>query len=99
VHWAITSPANLAGKQKGTVADDSLIAFVADGSGNPSIIDTTKAGISTRVLFFGANAFDTTRIKHDSTITVTVQATARYQGHQVHNPVQVTITFVNPRKC
>jgi hypothetical protein len=99
IHWAVTSPANLAGKQTGTMADTGLIAYVADGSGNPSIIDTTKSGTSTRVLTFGAKAFDTTIVKRDSTITVTVQATARYQGHQLHNPVQVTITFVNPSKC
>jgi len=99
IHWAITSPANLVGKQTGTVADTALIAYVADGSGNPSILDTTKSGISTRVLTFGARAFDTTIVKHDSTISVTVQATARYQGRQLHNPVLVTITFVNPSKC
>jgi hypothetical protein len=99
IHWAITSPANLAGKQKGTSADTGLIAYVADLSNHPSILDTTKSGISTRVLTFGAKAFDTTIVKRDSTITVTVQATARYQGRQLHNPVQVTITFVNPRKC
>jgi hypothetical protein len=99
IHWAITSPANLAGKQMGTIADTALIAYVADGSGNPSILDTTKSGISTRVLTFGARAFDTTIVKQNDTIAVTVQATARYQGRQLHNPVVVTITFVNPSKC
>ena len=99
IHWTITSPANLAGKQTGTIADTGLIAYVADQSGNPSILDTTKSGISTRVVTFGAKAFDTTIVKKDSTITVTVQATARYQNRQLHNPVQITITFVNPRKC
>jgi hypothetical protein len=62
-------------------------------------LDTTKSGISTRALQFGAKAFDTTIVKMDSTITVQVQATARYQGRQLHNPVVVTITFVNPSKC
>jgi hypothetical protein len=95
IHWAITSPASLVGKQTGTIADTGLIAYVADGSGNPSILDTTKSGISTRMLLFGAKAV----AKHDSTFSVTVQATARYQGHQLHNPVLVTITFVNPSKC
>jgi hypothetical protein len=99
IHWTVTSPANLAGKQTGTIADTALIAYIADLSGNPSILDTTKSGLSTRVLTFGARAFDTTIVKHDSTITVMVQATARYQGRQLPNPVQVTITFVNPRKC
>jgi hypothetical protein len=99
IHWAITSPANLAGKQTGTIADTALIAYVADGSGNPSILDTTKSGISTRVLTFGARAFDTTIVKHNDTISVTVQATARYQGRQLRHPVLVTITFVNPSKC
>ena len=99
IHWAITSPANLVGKQMGTIADTALLAYVADGSGNPSILDTTKSGISTRVLTFSARAFDTTIVKHNDTITVTVQATARYQGRQLHNPVLVTITFVNPSKC
>jgi len=95
IHWAITSPASLVGKQTGTFADTGLLAYVADGSGNPSILDTTKSGISTRLLTFGAKAV----AKHDSTFSVTVQATARYQGHQIHNPVLVTITFVNPSKC
>lgn len=99
IHWAITSPANLVGKQTGTIADTGLLAYVADGSGNPSILDTTKSGISTRVLTFGAKAFDTTIVKHNDTIAVTVQATARYQGRQLHHPVLVTITFVNPSKC
>lgn len=99
VHWAITSPASLAGKQTGTIADTGLIAYVADLTGNPSLIDTTKGGISTRELVFGTRAFDTTRVKKDSTIVITVQATARYQGRQLRNPVQVTITFVNPSKC
>jgi hypothetical protein len=95
MHWAITSPASLVGKQTGTIADTGLIAYVADLSGNPSILDTTKSGVSTRVLIFGAKAL----AKHDTTFAVTVQATARYQGRQLHNPVQVTITFVNPTKC
>jgi hypothetical protein len=99
VHWAITSPANFVGKQTGTIADTGLIAYVADLSGNPSIIDTTKSGISTRELVFGAKAFDSTFVKADSTIIVNVQATARYQGRPIRNPVQVKITFVNPRKC
>jgi hypothetical protein len=47
------------------------------------------------MLLFGAKAV----AKHDSTFSVTVQATARYQNHQLHNPVLVTITFVNPSKC
>ncbi len=95
MHWGIISPASLAGKQTGTIADTGLLAYVADASGNPSILDTTKSGISTRVLIFGAKALAT----HDSLFSVTVQATARYQGRQLHNPVQVTITFVNPSKC
>jgi len=95
IHWAVTSPASLVGKQTGTIADTGLIAYVADGSGNPSILDTTKSGISTRVLIFGTKAV----AKHDTTFSVTVQATARYQGRQLHNPVPVTITFRNPSKC
>src|SRR5579872_4396158 len=95
IHWSIISPASLAGKQTGTIADTGLIAYVADASGNPSILDTTKSGVSTRVLIFGAQAL----AKHDSMFSVTVQATARYQGRQLHNPVQVKITFVNPSKC
>ena len=95
MHWAIISPASLVGKQTGTIADTGLLAYVADGSGNPSILDTTKSGISTRLLIFGAKAV----AKHDTTFSVTVQATARYQNHQLHNPVLVTITFVNPSKC
>ena len=101
VHWAITSPANLVGKQTGTVAHiDSEFAFVSDPSGNPSLIDTTKTGgISTRELVFGLAAFDTTITPFNDTVTVVVTATARYQGRQLHNPVNVTIKFVNPRKC
>lgn len=99
IHWAITSPPSLAGKQTGTIADTGLVAYVADLSGHPSLIDTTKSGVSTRELVFGARAFDTTLVKKDSSIVVTVQATARYQGRQLHRPVQVTITFVNPSKC
>ena len=99
VHWTVISPASLVGKQKGTIADTGLIAYVADLSGNPSILDTTKSGISTRELVFGAKAFDTAFVKHNDTITVILQATARYQGRQLHNPVQVTVTFVNPSKC
>ena len=95
IHWAIISPASLAGKQTGTIADTKLLAYVADASGNPSILDTTKSGLSTRELIFGAQALN----KHDSTFSVTVQATARYQGRQLHNPVQVMITFVSPSKC
>lgn len=97
VHWAITAPASLAGKQKGTIDDDSLVAYVSDLSGNPTLIDTTKnGGISTREVIFGADAF---KLKHDSNVVVTVTATARYQGRQLHSPVSVTITFVNPSKC
>lgn len=97
VHWAITAPAKLAGKQNGTIADDSLVAFVADLSGNPTLIDTTKGGgISSREVIFGGDAF---KLKQDSNITVTVTATARYQGKQLHHPVSVNITFVNPSKC
>lgn len=97
VHWAITAPAKLAGKQTGTIADDSLIAYVSDLSGNPTLIDTTKnGGISTREVIFGGDAF---KLKKDSTITVTVTATARYQGRQLHNPVSVNINFVYPSKC
>lgn len=98
VHWSITSPASLAGKQTGTIADTALIAYVADLTGNPSIIDTTKNGVSSREVVFGARAFDTTVVKPDSTLVLTVQGTARYQGRQLRNPVQVTITFSNP-KC
>jgi hypothetical protein len=100
VHWAITSPANLVGKQVGTVGHiDSLTAFIADQSANPSIIDTTKGGVSTRELIFGTAAFDTTVLKHGDTVSVTVTATARYQGRQLHNPVAITISFTNPRQC
>jgi hypothetical protein len=101
IHWAITSPPSLVGTQVGTVQHiDSLIAFVADLSGNPTLIDTTKGGgISSRTVIFGANAFNTKVLKQDSTITVTVTATARYQGRQLHHPVSVNITFVNPSKC
>src|SRR5579862_6279304 len=68
MHWAIVSPASLAGKQQGTIADTGLLAYVADLSGNPSILDTTKSGVSTRVLIFGASAL----AKHDTTFAVTV---------------------------
>jgi hypothetical protein len=95
VHWAVTSPASLAGKQTGTINDTALTAYIADASGNSSILDTTKSGISTRVLIFGASAV----AKHDTTFSVTVQATARYQGRQIRSPVQVTITFRNPSSC
>jgi hypothetical protein len=99
VHWAITSPANMVGRQTDTTPPDSLIAYVADPSGHPSVLDTTKSGVSTRTLIFSSKAFKPAIIKQDSTVTVTVQATARYQGRPIHNPVQVTITFVNPTKC
>jgi hypothetical protein len=101
VHWAITSPASLVGTQTGSVPHiDSLVAYVSDLSGNPSLLDTTKSGgVSTRELIFGANAFDTTIVHPEDTLTVIVTATARYQGRQLHNPVNVKIRFVNPRKC
>lgn len=100
VHWAITSPANLVGKQVGTVAHiDSLAAFITDQSANPSLIDTTKGGVSTRQLIFGTAAFDTKVLPHGDTLTVTVTATARYQGRQLHNPVAITISFTNPSQC
>lgn len=100
VHWAITSPASLVGKQVGTINHiDSLIAFVADQSANPSLLDTTKSGISTRELVFGIAALDTTVIPRDSTFAVTVTATARYQGRQLHSPVSIQILFRNPRTC
>ena len=95
MHWAIVSPASLAGQQTGTIADTGLVAYVADLVGNPSILDTTKSGVSTRTLIFGAKALAV----HDSLFSVTVQATARYQGRQLNHPVQVTITFINPTKC
>jgi hypothetical protein len=98
VHWAITAPPTLAGKQTGTIADTSLIAYITDLSSNPTLLDTTKnGGFSTRQLIFGAEAFK--QLKVDSTVSVTVTATARYQGRPIHSPVSVTITFVNPSKC
>lgn len=102
VHWAITGPPSLVGKQTAngsTSHIDSLIAFIADQSANPSLLDTTKSGVSTRELIFGVRALDSTVLSHDSTITVTVTATARYQGRQLHNPVSIQILFNNPRKC
>jgi hypothetical protein len=95
IHWNITSPASLVGKQTGTIADTGLIAYIADLSGNPTLLDTTKSGISTRELIFSSTAL----AKHDTTFSVTLQATARYQGRQIHNPVSVTITFINPSTC
>jgi hypothetical protein len=100
VHWAITAPPKFVAKQTNTIADTGLLAYIADLSGNPANIDTTKnGGFSTRVLTFGSKMFNPSFWPMDSTATLTVQATARYQGRQIHYPVTVTITFDNPTTC
>ncbi len=98
VHWDITAPANLVGKQTGTIADTALLAFLVDASNNPSILDTTKnGGFSTRTLEFGSSAFAKSRM--NDTLKITLQATARLHGRILRGPVPVHITFVNPTTC
>jgi hypothetical protein len=100
IHWKIVSPPNFVATQTNTIADTGLLAYISDLSGNPSNLDTTQnGGVSTRVLTFGSKMFNTSIFPKDSTVTVTVQATARYQGKQLHYPVTVLITFDNPTTC